>query len=165
MATPQKIREYLENNNVSYWHRIHPVAFTAQELADVDHVSGRKVAKTVVLQADGHWVMAVLPADHAIDMEALQAGLHCKNLLLASEGEFVRLFPGCQPGAMPPFGKLFKLPLYCDRRLASQREIEFNGGTHTDSLRMWFSDFVKLEKPVVLDFSEKATGQRRACCA
>jgi Ala-tRNA(Pro) deacylase len=63
---------------------------------------------------------------------------------------------------MPPFGKLFGLPVYCDSALAKQAEIEFNAGTHVDTIRMTYADFVKLENPTVVSFAEKRTGQHAA---
>jgi Ala-tRNA(Pro) deacylase len=162
MAIPDKIKNYLLENTVSYWHKTHPVAYTSQEIAAVDRIPGREFAKIVVLTADDSLVMAVLPADHVINMEALKKGIASKMLALASEREFIELFPSCQPGAMPPFGKLFGLETYCDKALAGQLEIEFNAGTHTDTIRMDFSEFERLEAPVILDFSEKFTGKRMA---
>ena len=162
MAIPEKIKDYLSENALSYWHKTHPVAYTSLEIAAVDHIPGRELAKTVVLTGDGRLVMAVLPADHVINMEALKKGIGSKSLALASESEFIGRFPSCQSGAMPPFGKLFGLPLYCDRSLAGQLEIEFNAGTHTDTIRMSFSEFERSEAPVILDFSEKFTGKPMA---
>jgi Ala-tRNA(Pro) deacylase len=159
MSIPKNVREYLENNHVSYWRKIHPLAYTAQELAQVDRVPGREIAKTVVLKADGRFVMAILPADLDINMELLKAELRCKHLVLASEQEFGPLFPNCELGAMPPFGGLFGMPVYCDRTLASRREIEFNGGAHTETLRMSFQEFELLERPVILDFAERLGGR------
>ncbi len=155
MAMPEKITNYLMENAVSYRHKIHPVAYTSLETAAVDHVPGRELAKTVVLKSDGNLILAVLPADCVIDLEILKKGIGSKNLALASETEFTWRFPSCQPGAMPPFGKLFGLPLYCDRTLAGQLEIEFNAGTHTDTIRMEFSEFERLEAPVIREFAEK----------
>lgn len=160
MAIPEKVSDYLSDNAVSYSHKTHRVAYTSQEIAAVDHIPGRELAKTVVLKADGRLVMTVLPGDHVINMEALKNGIGAKSLALASEGEFIRHFPSCEAGAMPPFGKLFGLPLYCDRALAGELEIEFNAGTHTDTIRMSFSEFERLEAPEILDFSERFTRHR-----
>ena len=165
MAIPEKIKDYLLENALSYRHKTHPVAYTSLETAAVDHVPGRELAKTVVVKSDGSLVLAVLPADCVIKMEALKREIGSKSLVLASENEFVWHFPSCQPGAMPPFGKLFGLPLYCDRALAAQLEIEFNAGSHTDTIRMEFSEFERLEAPVILEFAEKFTGKRMARAA
>jgi Ala-tRNA(Pro) deacylase len=107
-------------------------------------------------------ILAVLPGDHVINLDVLKKQVGCGKLSLASEKEFIEKFPACQPGAMPPFGKLFGLPLYCDSALAKQAEIEFNAGTHVDTVRMKYASFVNLENPVMLSFSEKRTGQAAA---
>jgi Ala-tRNA(Pro) deacylase len=107
-------------------------------------------------------ILGVLPADHVINFEILKRQLRCSKLSLASEREFIEKFPGCEPGAMPPFGKLFELPVYCDSSLAKQADIEFNAGTHVDTVRMTYAAFVKLENPTVVSFAEKRTGQHAA---
>jgi Ala-tRNA(Pro) deacylase len=61
---------------------------------------------------------------------------------------------------MPPFGKLFGLQVFCDRSLARRSEIEFNGGAHTEIIRMRLSEFDLLERPIILDFAEKPAGIR-----
>src|SRR5262249_43556783 len=145
---------------VSYLHKKHSVAYTSQEIAQVGRVSGEEFAKTVILKADEKLLMAVLPADHVIIMDKLKRHVGCETLALATEQEFIEKFPGCQPGAMPPFGKLFGLPLYCESALSKELEIEFNAGTHVDTIRMNFDGFNKLENPVLVSFSEKRTRQQ-----
>jgi Ala-tRNA(Pro) deacylase len=162
MAIPEKIKNYLLENAASYSHKTHPVAYTSQEIAAVDHIPGEELAKTVVLRADENLILAVLPADRIIDMQTLKKEAGCEKLVLAYEGEFTERFPGCRRGAMPPFGKLFGLPVYCDRSLAKELEIEFNAGTHTDTIRMEFSEFERMEAPIILNFSEKFTGKPMA---
>jgi Ala-tRNA(Pro) deacylase len=155
MAMPRSIKQYLFHNNVSYSHKTHSVAFTSQEIAEVEHVPGGEFAKTVVLQADGSLILSVLPGDCIVDVDVLREEVGFGRLSLAPEKEFISNFPGCEPGAMPPFGRLFGLPVYCDNALAKRSEIEFNGGTHVDTVRMSFASFVKLEDPIMLSFSEK----------
>ena len=151
MAIPKNIRGYLEENHVTYWRKARPRAVTSQEIAQLEHIPGRQFAKTVVLKADDRFVMAVLAADRAVCLDRLEAAMGCSRLRLASEGEFARLFPGCETGAMPPFGKLFGLPMVVDRDLSLQGEIEFNAGVHTEVFRMSFSEFELLERPMILD--------------
>jgi len=162
MAIPGSIKQYLSQNNVTYSHKTHSVAYTSQEVAEVERVPGEEFAKAVVLQADERMILAMLPGDHVINLEMLRRQAGCGRLSLASEKEFIERFPACQPGAMPPFGKLFGLSLYCDSGLAKQAEIEFNAGTHVDTIRMTYASFVKLENPIMLSFSEKRTGQHAA---
>jgi Ala-tRNA(Pro) deacylase len=158
MAIPRSIKQYLLHNGVSYTHKVHPVAYTAQEIAELEHVPGAEFAKTVVLQADDRMILATLPGDHIINLDVLKQQIPCRKLSLVPEKEFCEKFPACQPGAMPPLGRLFGLPLYCDSGLAKLAEIEFNAGTHADTVRMTYANFVRLENPIVAGFSEKRTG-------
>src|SRR6516225_5716253 len=153
MPLPTEIKNYLSKGHATYRHKTHPVAYTAQEIAALEHVPGRELAKTVVLKADEEFIIAILPANRVVNMEALKHYIGCSRLVLASEAEFKRRFGSCQTGAMPPFGALFKLPVFCDNTLAVQEEIEFNAGTHIDTIRMSFADFVRLERPEFADFS------------
>jgi Ala-tRNA(Pro) deacylase len=161
MAIPRNVKQYLFHNSVIYTHKKHPLAFTSQEIAEADHIPGGEFAKTVVLEADQKMIFAVLPGDHLIDIDELKQELGCETLRLASEKAFMDRFPSCEPGAMPPFGRLFGMPVYCDDALAGHDEVEFNAGTHIDTVRMRFSNFIKLEEPIMQHFSEKARGQRR----
>ena len=147
MAIPPNIKQYLFHNSASYSHKRHSVAYTSQEVAQVEHIPGREFAKTIVLQADDRMIFAVLPADHVINFEVLKKQIGCSEISLAPDREFIEKFPASEPGAMPPFGKLFGLPVYCDSALAKQAEIEFNAGTHVDTIRMTYASFLKLENP------------------
>jgi Ala-tRNA(Pro) deacylase len=148
-----KLREFLEANKVPYSVHSHPEAYTAQEIAALQHVKGRTLAKVVMVRAGADFLMLVLPADHRVDFAKLSAALGLKEARLAQETEFRDLFPGCEVGAMPPFGTLYGFPVYVDRALEKDPEIVFNGGTHTLTVKMAFRDFVALVKPVMAEFS------------
>ena len=154
MAIPANIQAFLDENQVEFRHRTHPPAFTARELAHVDHVPERRVAKTVVFLADGAFAMAVLPADERVDIERLRVALGSKDLRLATEDELKKLFPDCETGAMPPFGKLYGLPVYVDKRLAKQELLEFNAGSHRDEIRMSYHEFARVVEPLVTPFGD-----------
>src|SRR5262245_6783045 len=104
MAIPHSIKQYLLNNGVSYAHKTHPVAFTSQQTAQVEHLPGREFAKSVVLQADGQMILAVLPGDQFINLDRLKEQVGSGKICVAPESEFIEKFPSCEPGAMPPFG-------------------------------------------------------------
>ncbi len=148
-----KLREFLEANKVPYSVHSHPEAYTAQEIAALQHVKGRMLAKVVIAKAGASLLMLVLPADHRVDFGKLKTALKLSDVRLAQEPEFRDLFPGCEVGAMPPFGNLYGLPVHVDGTLEKDEEIVFNAGTHTLTARMAFRDFVKLVKPVIADFA------------
>lgn len=147
MSIAKRVREYLETNQVPYTHCTHRLAYTAQEVAAAQHVPGREMAKTIVLAADGRYVLVVLPAVMKLDMKALRDELPFKHVQLATEKEFSTLFPDSEIGAMVPFGNLYNLDVYADKSLTSNEEIVFNAGTHVDTIRMKYRDFERLVKP------------------
>lgn len=147
-----KLREFLDSHGVKYVSIRHSPAFTAQEVAQSVHVSGRDFAKTIVVSIESGMAMVVLPASRRIVMSDLREMLQVPHVRLASEQEFRDLFPDCELGAMPPFGHLYGLPVYVAESLAEEEEIAFNAGTHTEVIKMRYEDFEALAKPVVLDF-------------
>lgn len=151
----QNLREYLDNNHVKYVIMSHSPAYSAQEIAAMVHVSGREMAKTVIVDVDGKLAMAVLPASFNINFQRLAGVLGNQNVYLATEEEFVSRFPDCEVGAMPPFGNLYGLDVFVAHSLARDEEIVFNAGTHTDLVRMAYSDFARLVKPKVFSFTTR----------
>ncbi len=152
MAIPDRILTFLQDKEAEYDHIRHPATYTARELAHVDHVPERNVAKTVVFLGDEVFAMAVLPADENVDLAQLRRAIGLKRVRLATEEELAKLFPDCEVGAMPPFGALFGLPVYVDNRLAEQDMIELNCGTHRDELKMPYRELARLSDPVVRHF-------------
>ncbi len=150
--TLQNCLSYLQDCGVRFTHTTHPTAFTAKEVAQVEHMPAHKVAKSVVLRGDEGYVLVVVPADSSVDTEQVRAagGLRC--LKKANEPEIRELFPGSELGAMPALGKLFGLTVYLDREVAEQEFIAFNAGTHRDLIHMRTDDFVELAEAVVGDF-------------
>jgi Ala-tRNA(Pro) deacylase len=156
MPILRKLQEFLEQNQTDYTHTVHPLAYTAREVASAEHVPAREVAKTVVFLSEQGYGIAVLPADSVVDLEQLRLDLGLARLRLATEAELADLFPPCELGAMPPFGNLFGLPVYVDSRMAGEDMIAFNAGTHRDVIHMHFKDFEKLVQPAIVPFARRA---------
>ncbi|MGH8480518.1 MAG: aminoacyl-tRNA deacylase [Gammaproteobacteria bacterium] len=148
----KKLKEFLDSQRVKYVSIVHSRAYTAQEIAASAHVPGRELAKAVMVNVDGRIAMAVLPASYQIDFERLRAAIGAGTVELASETEFQDRFPECELGAMPPFGNLYAMRVYAARRLSEDREIAFNAGSHTELLKLAYTDFERLVSPEVVDF-------------
>ena len=153
MAMLNRCFDYLVRNNVRYSHSIHPPAQTARAVADAERMPAHELAKTVVYFGDNGFGMAVLPADHVVDFGELARLLGLTYIRLATEQELRELFPGSEPGAMPPLGHLFDLPVLIDTSMADQDFIAFSAGTHRDVIRMGVDDFERLVKPLRGAFS------------
>ena len=151
----QKLKAFLDEAGVRYVTISHSKAYTAPEIAASAHIPGRELAKTVMIKVDGKMAMAVLPASHQVELGLLRETTGAATVELASEDDFVRLFPDCEAGAMPPFGNLYGLDTYVADKLADDEEIAFNAGNHTELIRMSYEDFVRLAEPRVLTFAAR----------
>lgn len=151
-----KLREYLDANHVKYLIISHSVAYTAQGIAALVHLSGKKLAKTVVVKVDGVLAMAVVPASLHVDLSLLRSLAGAEIVELATEQEFQNAFPDCETGAMPPFGNLYDMPVYADASLAAQEEITFTAGTHRELVRMAWADLARLVEPQIANLTQHA---------
>ena len=154
MNIPQRLIDCLDENKISYEILRHPEAVTAQRIAEAEHVKGRHHAKVVMLKSGGQHLMAVLPAEHLIDLGKL-AKIVGQDVFFESEGEFESLFPDCAVGAMPPFGNLYGVPTYVDKSLAEEDYIVFEAGSHTEAIKVRYRDYEKIVKPRVEDLAIK----------
>jgi Ala-tRNA(Pro) deacylase len=146
MLTP-RLQKFLDENHVNFRSIPHTAAYTAQEIAALSHISGKELVKTVIIKVDGKLAMFIEPANHKLNLKALEKMLGAKKIELATESEFAEWFPECELGAMPPFGNLYNMNVFMEDSLAEDEKIAFNAGSHEDLVEMAFKDFEKLVKP------------------
>jgi len=108
-------------------------------------VPGRQVAKAVLVKADEQVWIAVLPATDSVDEKRLAAVVGAEAARVLREEEFVGLFPDCEPGAEPPFGGLYGLPVVIDSALGDVGTIVCRAGSHQEAIEMRSRDFYRLE--------------------
>ena len=149
----EKVRRHLAERGIPYAVTEHRESFTAQETAAALHEPGSRVAKVVMLMADGRPVMAVLAAPDHVGLTRAQGALGAGEVRLATEGEFGSLFPDCELGAAPPFGHLYGVPTYLDRRLLGAESIVFAAGSHRHSMRMSLADYRRGAQPAEADLA------------
>lgn len=158
----EKLLDYLDKYAVPFTLIKHSEAFTAQEVAEKAHVSGREFAKTVMVRIDGKMAMAVLPAENQVNFNLLREAAGAETISLAIESEFKDLFPDCEIGAMPPFGHLYDLAVYMAGSLSKNANIAFNAGTHTELIKLTYLDFARLVRPTVARFSYRRVKEMKA---
>jgi Ala-tRNA(Pro) deacylase len=90
-----------------------------------------------------------------VDLGKLAAVAGAQEAVLASEEEFQALFPGCEVGAMPPFGNLYEMDVFVDEILHDDDDIVFNAGSHIQVIRISYEDYQALVKPTVGSFAIK----------
>lgn len=153
MKCRERMEQYLRENGVDFEVETHAQVFTMQEVAAALHVPGNQVAKVVIVCTDDDKIMAVLPAPYRMNIDRVRDLVGAKRARLAKEEEFTDLFPDCATGAMPPFGNLYGVPVYVDRSMGEEPDMIFRIGTHRETMKVAYADFIRLAKPVVGDFS------------
>jgi Ala-tRNA(Pro) deacylase len=145
----QKLKDFLDTNDIRWVSIKHSPAFTAQEIAASAHIPGQEVAKTVMVKIDGDMAMAVLPATKMLNLNLLKEAAGADKVEIATEAEFKDIFPQSEVGAMPPFGILYDMKTYVAESLAEDEEIAFNAGSHTELLRVSYKDYERSVQPTV----------------
>lgn len=156
MSCKERLESYLERAAVSYEFHHHARAYTAQEVAEREHVAGDSVAKVVMVLADQRLAMLVTRASDHVDLNKAARALQADDALLAVERDFAPVFPDCEVGAMPAFGNLYGLPVVVDRALSANDEIFSQAGTHADTVKVRFSDFQRVVHPLIADVTRHA---------
>jgi len=148
-----RVRQYLDQNNIAYTCLPHRRDYTARQTAHDCRLKPADFAKVVGVNADGRQVLAVLPADHDIDLPRFQEQLGAGHLELLSEHALASFFPDCELGACPPIGNLYGLSVYIAPSLTRHETITFNASTHEEAIQMPYAAFEQLVHPTVMDFS------------
>jgi Ala-tRNA(Pro) deacylase len=144
----------LELRGIRFQELHHAEAFTAQQVAQREHFSGHRVAKVVVVMADGRPAELVLPASRHVDLARVKEALGAASVRLATELEMERYFTDCEVGAVPPLRHWENVAVLMDRSLQVDGDILFQAGTHTDAVRLNFRDWYDLVQPQVAEFCE-----------
>jgi Ala-tRNA(Pro) deacylase len=156
-----RIDAFLAEQNVPFETLPHAPAYTAQKRAKYLHISGSRVAKSVLLHGPEGFFLAILPATHHIDTDQLSEALGGR-VRLATGAEIADVFRDCEWGVVPPFGTLYGLGSIVDESLPLEAELAFEGHTHVEAVRMRCADFERLEGSRRLRFAYRpasANGQ------
>jgi Ala-tRNA(Pro) deacylase len=149
----ERLNGFLQDKGVEFSVLQHTPVFTSDEAAAVRGTSLASGAKALVCKADDQFVLIVLPANRRLASKLVRKESGVKSLRFATREE-VQQLTGLAPGSIPPFGTLFNLPTWCDRRLSDQSQINFNAGDHAISISMSYEDFLRAESPRTGSYSE-----------
>ncbi len=160
MKLASLLYQLLESNQVPFEEIEHPEAMSSERIAELEHVSGYRFAKPVILAMnEKDLLMAVAPSNYRVYPNKLGAWLGADRIRLATEDEFEWHFPDCELGAMPPFGHLYALPCYVDSSLTYGEYLFFNAGSHRTSIQMKMRYYLAVSGATIASFAaEKNTG-------
>jgi Ala-tRNA(Pro) deacylase len=155
------ILDFLRSRDVWFEALLHHPASSSAKRARSIHVPGRRVAKAVLVKAGDSFVLAVLPSTSRIDLSLLSQvlGSPASEVRLATPEELLGTFPDCEPGVVPPFGRLYGLRTLVEAGLADGSDIIVGANTRHEGLWMHFRDFQALEEPVRASFALPSPGK------
>jgi Ala-tRNA(Pro) deacylase len=156
MAVSKKLLSYLDRKKAAYKLIKHRTVYTAYDAAKTMRAKLDQIAKTLVVKADRFYLLAVLPATRRLDLGKLKKITKAKKLEIAKENVMKKVFK-TKPGAVVPFGELYKVPVFIDKTLLKAKQIIAGAGTHEDSLVMTGKNFLKaVGEARVADFGSKS---------
>ena len=152
MAIAMRLKNMLEENNISYQVLTHSEVYSTSKMAQLTHISGKEIAKSVILKLpDGTLIQCVIPASRRVDFNEIYDQIS-EGSVLAVEEDFKDMYEDVELGAMHPFGILYGIEVWCDKDLSKDEYIYFNGGNHHEIVKIKYSDFERLAKPVIKHF-------------
>jgi Ala-tRNA(Pro) deacylase len=160
MNIPKRLIECLTKNNVRYEILHHTEAFSAQRIAEAEHVKAEYHAKVVMVRSGEQHFMVVVPANRRVDLEKVEQ-ITGHTVWLDTEPEFKSFFPDCQVGTMPPFGNLYDLPMFVDSSLTHEDYIVFEAGTYTEAIKLSYADYEQIVNPQIADLTVKVHHMQR----
>ena len=140
MAIAETVINYLVEKNVTYDQVSHPHSGSSHETAEASHVREDHIAKGVIVKDAAGYAMVVVPANSYVEMKHVRKELD-RALELVEEDEFSRLFPDCEPGAVPPLGPAYQIETFLDESLTSLSNVYFEAGDHEHLVHTTGDDF------------------------
>jgi Ala-tRNA(Pro) deacylase len=143
MAIAETVKNYLAQKSVDYDLVSHPHSGSSHETAEASHVREDHIAKGVIVKDASGYAMVVVPAINYVEMKHVRKELE-RDLKLVAEEEFAKLFPDCEPGAVPPLGPAYQIETFLDEALTTPTNIYFEAGDHEHLLHVSGEDFKTL---------------------
>ena len=143
MAIAETVKNYLAQKTVDYTLSSHPHSGSSHETAEAAHVGEDHIAKGVIVKDASGYAMVVVPASYYVEMKHVRKELN-RELELVEEAEFSKLFPDCEPGAVPPLGPAYQVETFLDEALTSLANIYFEAGDHEHLVQVSGDDFMTL---------------------
>ena len=145
MAIALTLRKYLAENGVAYDILPHAHTSSSMNSAHSAHISGENLAKSVILEDDKGYLMAVIPATERVKVRKVNHILD-RHMGIAKEDDLESLFSDCELGAIPAVGQAYSMESIIDDKLADCSDIYLEAGDHEELLHIKGSSFRRLMK-------------------
>lgn len=147
MTIPAKVEAFLSDKGIPYDLVSHPKTYSSSETASAAHIPEDHIAKGVVLKDAQGYLLVVIPASEWINLNRVRDELN-RDLHLTPEEEMERLFPDCEPGAVPPLGEAYGIESILDEALTSLASVYLEAGDHKQLIKVTNEQFHSLMKGV-----------------
>ncbi len=148
------IRSLLDEHGITYTFLEHASGKTSEEMCAIrGDFSLSEGAKALIVALDNGFAQIVVPGDKKFSSSKLRKIAETKEVRFATEEELAEITDGVLPGAVPPFGNLFNIPVYADTRIFDNKRIVFNCGERTASIAMNPEDYRTVVRPIVADIA------------
>lgn len=145
MQISQTLIKQLAAQGISYDIISHPYSEFSLNTARASHIAENKMVKSVILEDDDGYVMALLPANQRVKIGELNQLLN-RKMGLATEETIQQLFYDCDPGAIIPVAKAEQIETVVDYNLDDCNDVYIEAGNHQDILHLNANGFRKLLK-------------------
>jgi prolyl-tRNA editing enzyme YbaK/EbsC (Cys-tRNA(Pro) deacylase) len=147
----RKAIQLLDSKGIGFEKLEHASVTTSSEASGARGSKLSQGAKAIIVKANDQFYHLIISAAVPLDNNKLRKVLGTRRVRFATTEELFEI-TGCLPGAVPPFGNLFGLPVFMDNALMEEDTVYFNCGSHTISLRMKRSDLVDATDAQIVDF-------------
>lgn len=94
-----------------------------------------EVVKTILIETNREYALAVIPASRRLDMHRVREAIGDPRARLATEAEILERFPAYPLGALPPLSGELGIPVYVDPEVAGQDSLVF-AISESESIRL-----------------------------
>lgn len=143
MSIATRVESHMQQCGAQYDVVVHTRSRNSMQTADLAQVPGDRLLKSVVLEDDDGYVVAVLPSTSHVRIGKLSRELN-RKLRLATEDELPNLFTDCELGAIPPLGLAYGVKTVMDDSLAGKPDVYFEAGDHERLIHMRGEDFMTM---------------------
>ena len=143
MAITTTLASQLHKHGISYDTINHRYSSSSLHSAHAANIPVAKMVKSVVLEDEKGFVMALIPANHYVKIHEINM-LFNRRMGLATENELDQLFTDCDHGAIPPIGDAYGMTTVIDYSLDNCDDVYIEAGNHTDLLHLSGNEFSKL---------------------
>ena len=147
----EAVKKLLDDNNINYETASHERVYTSEEAAKVRGVPLSTGVKSMIIRTESGFFLVLVPGDRRIDFDKIKNELG--KATLASADDVFRM-TGCEVGSVHPFGNLFGLQIFMDRRVLDNNIVNFNAGLHEVSISMSPRDMASIINPELGDYSK-----------